>query len=123
MYWDMSWLLVISRAILPGIPPSQWLTEADSGYDTDWFMDDLQAKGIQICISGRRSPNEPVRYDKRRYRSRSRIEIMFGRQRLTLRCHPLRSLPTAFFAAVDLATCHLLAVINVLTLVAEQEVP
>jgi hypothetical protein len=41
--------------------------------------DALQAAGIQPSILGRRSRNEPVKYDKRRYRCRSRIEIMFGR--------------------------------------------
>lgn len=31
------------------------------------------------CIPGRKSRIVPIKYDKRRYRSRSRIEIMFGR--------------------------------------------
>jgi len=39
----------------------------------------LQAKGIKPCIPGRKSRNEAVKYDKRRYRRRNRIEIMFGR--------------------------------------------
>uniref|UniRef100_UPI0025E2EA3F transposase n=1 Tax=uncultured Sphingomonas sp. TaxID=158754 RepID=UPI0025E2EA3F len=64
----------------------------------------LQAKGIQPCIPGRRSRNEPVRYDKRRYRRRSRIEIMFGRlkdwRRIATRYDRC---PTAFFSAVALA--------------------
>ena len=45
----------------------------------DWFRDARQAKDIQPCIPGRKSCNEPVRSDKRRYRLRSRIQIMFGR--------------------------------------------
>jgi transposase len=61
-----------------GAPKAQWLL-GDRGYDADWFRDALQAKGIQPCIPGRKSRNEPIRYDKRRYRRRSRIEIMFGR--------------------------------------------
>jgi transposase len=52
----------------------------------------------------RRSRNWPVRYDKRRYRRRSRIEIMFGRlkdwRRVATRYD---CCPTAFFAAVALA--------------------
>jgi transposase len=76
----------------------------DRGYDADWFREALQAKGIQPCIPSRRSRNEPVRYDKRCYRRRSRIEIMFGRLKgLATRRHPLRSLPTVFFSAVALA--------------------
>ncbi|MGY2737291.1 transposase [Sphingomonas sp. UYP23] len=51
----------------------------DRGYDADWFRDALQAKGIEPCIPGRRSRLEPIKYDKRRYKRRSRIEIMFGR--------------------------------------------
>ena len=77
---------------------------ADRGYDADWFRDALQAKGIQPCIPGRRSRNEPVKYDKRRYRRRSRIEIMFGRlkdwRRVATRYDRC---PTAFFSAIALA--------------------
>ncbi len=51
----------------------------DRGYDADWFREALQAKGITPCIPGRKSRTEPVKYDKRRYKSRNRIEIMFGR--------------------------------------------
>jgi transposase len=51
-----------------------------------------------------KSRNEPVRYDKRRYRRRSRIEIMFGRlkewRRVATRYDRC---PTAFFSAVALA--------------------
>jgi transposase len=60
------------------LPKAQWLL-GDRGYDADWFRDALEAKGIQPCIPGRKSRNEPVRYDKRRSRRRSRIGIMFGR--------------------------------------------
>jgi hypothetical protein len=45
----------------------------------DGFRDALRAKGIQLYIPGRGSQNELVRYDKRRYWRRSRVEIMFGR--------------------------------------------
>ena len=67
-----------AAALLDDLPKAQWLL-GDRGYDADWFRDALEAKGIQPCIPGRRSRNEPVRYDKRRYRRRSRIAIMFGR--------------------------------------------
>jgi transposase len=40
--------------------------------------DGHQAKGIQPSLPGRRSRNKPVGYDKRRYRRRSRIKIMFS---------------------------------------------
>lgn len=77
---------------------------ADRGYDADWYRDALQVKGIMPCIPGRNSRNVPITYDKRRYRSRSRTEIMFGRRKDWRgvatrydRC------PTVFFSAIALA--------------------
>jgi transposase len=52
---------------------------ADRGYDADWFQDALKDKGIRPCIPGRKSRGKAIRHDKRRYRRRNRIEIMFGR--------------------------------------------
>jgi len=60
------------------MPKTQWLL-GDRSYDADGCRDALQAKGIQLCILGHRSRNEPVQHDKPRYRRYSRIEIMFGR--------------------------------------------
>ena len=61
-------------------------------------------QGIQPCIPGRTSRNDPVKYDKPRYRRRSRIEIMFGRlkgwRRVATRYDRC---PIAFFSAVALA--------------------
>ena len=56
-----------AAALLDDLPSAQWLP-GDGGYDADWSRDALQAKGIQPCIPGRKSRDEPVRYDKRRYR-------------------------------------------------------
>src|SRR3546814_4143046 len=52
---------------------------ADRGYDADWFRDALQEKGITPSIPGRKIRSKTVKYDKRRYKRRNRIEIMFGR--------------------------------------------
>jgi transposase len=64
----------------------------------------LQAKGIKPCIPGRKSRLHPVKYDKRRYRRRNRIEIMFGRlkdwRRVATRYDRC---PTVFFSAIALA--------------------
>jgi transposase len=94
---------LVLAALLDDLPKAQWLL-GDRANDADWFRDALQAKGIQPCIPGRRSRNEPVRYDKRRYRRRSRIEIMFGRlkgwRRVATRYDRC---PTVFFSAVALA--------------------
>ncbi len=67
-----------AAALMDGLPKAQWVL-GDRAYDADWFRDALQEKGITPCIPGRKTRTKPVKYDKRRYRSRNRIEIMFGR--------------------------------------------
>ncbi len=67
-----------AAALLGGLPKAGWLL-ADRGYDADWFRDALKDKGIKVCIPGRKSRKKVVKYDKRRYKGRNRIEIMFGR--------------------------------------------
>ena len=52
---------------------------ADRAYDADWFRDALKDKGIKPIIRGRKSRGKPIKHDKRRYKRRNRIEIMFGR--------------------------------------------
>lgn len=64
--------------MLDSLPRAQWLL-GDRGYDANWFRDALQARGVTPCISGRKSRKPILRYDKRRYKRRNRIEIMFGR--------------------------------------------
>lgn len=70
-----------ARALLSGLPKVKWLL-GDRGYDADWFREALQDKGIRACIPGRKKRKTPVKYDKRRYKRRNRIEIMFGRLRI-----------------------------------------
>ena len=67
-----------AAALLDDLPKAQWML-ADRGYDADWFRDALQEKGFKPCIPGRKSRLVPINYDKRRYRRRNRIEIMFDR--------------------------------------------
>ena len=67
-----------AAALLGSFPDAKHLL-ADRGYDADWFRYALEMKGIKPCIPGRKSRQTPVKYDKRRYRRRSRIEMMFGR--------------------------------------------
>lgn len=66
-----------AAGLLDDLPKAQSLL-SNRGYDADRFRDTLQAKGIEPCILGRKSPLKPIRYDKHRYRRRIRIEIMFG---------------------------------------------
>ena len=92
-----------AAALLDDLPKAKWLL-GDRGYDADWFREALQAKGIKPCIPGRKSRLQPVKYDKRRYRRRNRIEIMFGRlkdwRRVATRYDRC---PQVFFSAIALA--------------------
>ncbi len=67
-----------ARALLSSILNVYWLL-GDRGYDADWFREALKDKRIRACIPGRKQRKTPVKYDKRKYKRRNRIEIMFGR--------------------------------------------
>jgi transposase len=67
-----------AAALLGSLPAADWMI-ADTGYDADWFHEALKDKGIRPRIPARNSRGKAVRYDKRRYKRRNRIEIMFGR--------------------------------------------
>ena len=67
-----------ARALLDSLPEAKWML-GDRGYDADWFREALKDKGMKVCIPGRKSRKNPVKFDKRRYKRRNRIEIMFGR--------------------------------------------
>jgi transposase len=67
-----------AAALLCSLPEADWLL-TDGGYDADWFREALKDKGIRPCIRGRKSRGQPIKQDKRRYKRRNRIEIMFGR--------------------------------------------
>jgi len=67
-----------AAALLSTLPQAEWLL-VDRGYDADWFREALKDKGIKPCIPGRKSRGKPIKHDKRRYKRRNRIEIMFGR--------------------------------------------
>ena len=92
-----------AAALLDELPKAKWLL-ADRGYDADWYRDALQAKGITPCIPGRKSRKKTIKYDKRRYKRRNRIEIMFGRLkdwgRVATRYDRC---PMAFLSAIALA--------------------
>lgn len=67
-----------AAGLLGSLPKAEWLLE-DRGCDAEGFRDALIDKGIGPCIPGRKSRSKAVRDDKRRYRRRNRIEIIFGR--------------------------------------------
>ncbi len=89
--------------MLESLPKADWLL-ADRGYDADWLRDALADKDIKPCIPGRKSRGTAVKHDRRRYKRRHRIEMMFGRlkdwRRLATRYDRC---PTAFLSAIALA--------------------
>lgn len=92
-----------AAALLSSLPTADWLI-ADRGYDAAWFREALQSKGIRPCIPGRKSRGKPVRYDRRRYKRRNRIEIMFGRLKAWRRIATRYDrCPRVFLSAVALA--------------------
>ena len=92
-----------ARALCDSLQNVDWLL-GDRGYDADWFREALHDKGIRACIPGRKQRKVPVKYDKRRYKRRNRIEIMFGRlkdwRRVATRYDRC---PKAFLSAIALA--------------------
>lgn len=92
-----------AAALIETLPKVDWLL-ADRGYDADWFRKRLKDKEIKPCIPGRKNRKKPIKYDKRRYKRRNRIEIMFGRlkdwRRIATRYDRC---PVVFRAAIDFA--------------------
>ena len=91
-----------ARALLSSLPKVDWLL-GDRGYDAYWFREALQDKGIRPCIPGRKSRSKAVRYDKRRYKRRNRIEIMFGRLKDWRVATRYDRCPKVFLSAIALA--------------------
>jgi transposase len=91
------------RSPLGQLPAAEWLI-ANRGYDADWFRDASKDKGIHPCITGRKSRGKIVRYGRRLYQRRNRIEITFGRlkdwRRIATRYDRC---PKVFLSAVALA--------------------
>jgi transposase len=92
-----------AAALMNGLPEAEWLL-ADRGYDADLFRETLVDKGTKPCIPGSKSRKKAVKYDKRRYKRRNRIERMFGRlkDRRRVATRYDRS-PTVFLSAIALA--------------------
>jgi transposase len=63
----------------PGLTRQQGATGPSPLVRADWFREALKDKGKRPCIPGRKSRSKAVCYDRRRYKRRNRIEIMFGR--------------------------------------------
>lgn len=92
-----------AAVLIDDLPNADFLL-ADRGYDADWFRNALSDKKIKPCIPGRKSRKKPVKYDKRRYKRRNRIERMFGKlkdwRRVATRYDRC---PNVFMSAIALA--------------------
>ena len=92
-----------ARALMSSLLSADWLL-ADRGYDADWLRDVSKTRDIKPSIPGRTSRDKPIRYDRRRYKRRNRIEIMFGRlkdwRRFAIRYDRC---PKVFMSAIALA--------------------
>ena len=89
------------------LPAAGWLS-GNRGNDADWFRKALVDKGVSPCIPGRKSRDKPVKYDKRRYNRRNRIEIMFGRLKVwRLIATRYDRCPKVFLSAIALAATNL----------------
>ncbi|WP_235818154.1 IS5 family transposase [Brucella thiophenivorans] len=64
--------------LFKNLPKDDWLF-TDRGYDADWFRKRLKDKEIKPCIPRRKNCEQAIKNDKRRYKRRNHIEIMFGR--------------------------------------------
>lgn len=67
-----------AAALIDNLPKVDWLLD-DRGYDADWFRKRLKDREIKPGIPGRKNRKKTIKYDKRRYKRRNRIEVMLGR--------------------------------------------
>lgn len=67
-----------ARDLLEQLPQAKALI-ADRGYDSDWFRNELTARGIASCIPGRKHRKQAIDYDKALYKQRHKVENMFAK--------------------------------------------
>ena len=67
-----------ARLMLDALPAASTLI-ADRGYDSNWFRQALEAKGVAPCIPPTKSRKTPLDYDKSLYRHRHKIENLFAK--------------------------------------------
>ncbi len=67
-----------ARALLDSLPPAKHML-ADRGYDADWYREELENRGVTLCIPSRKGRKTPIPHDETRYRLRHKIENSFAR--------------------------------------------
>lgn len=85
---------------------------ADKGYDCAFIRHKIESSGRAALIPSRKSSLNPVRLDKKLYKTRSYIERFFGRlkenKRLSLRFDKLDHMFSSFFYLAALKVLKLL---------------
>ena len=67
-----------AKHLYPSLPPADMLI-ADRGYDSDEFREALAARNIEACIPPKRNRKIQYAFNKQLYKTRHKIENMFGR--------------------------------------------
>ena len=67
-----------AKHLYPQLPSANTLI-ADKGYDSDEFREALAARNIKACIPPKRNRKIQHAFDKQLYKTRHKIETMFGR--------------------------------------------
>jgi len=67
-----------AEACIGAVPPAKHLI-ADKGYDSNALRNWLKSRGTEPVIPPRSNRKVQLRYDKKLYRERNRIERSFGR--------------------------------------------
>jgi transposase len=67
-----------AKLLYPSLPSADTLI-ADKGYDSDEFRAALPARNIEACIPPKRNRKNQHSYDKQLYKTRHKIENMFGK--------------------------------------------
>ena len=76
------------------IPDAKTLL-GDKGYDADWFRAALKERGIDPCIPPKSNRKVQIPYDRLLYKSRHKIENMFGKLKDWRRAHTRAACPRA----------------------------
>lgn len=100
-----------ARALAPDLPGATVLL-ADRAYDSHWFRQTLDARGIAACIPTHRNHKRRFPYDPVLYRQRHRIENLFAKLKDWRRIHTRYDRCADIFRAAITFACIFLFWIN-----------
>ena len=68
-----------AAVMFPLLPPDAHTLIGDKGYDADWLREALENRRMTACIPSRACRASAIPHDEDLYKSRNRIERLFGR--------------------------------------------